>query len=572
MRANIIKSVIAVFIISLLIATSALAQKPAVMISTVSVDLDAGIMTITGKNFDIGPNPTTVTLGGFGNLNITSNNGTMLVVSFQEGLIPPGTYLLSVSSGPGPKKNAEQSITIGVQGPEGNPGDPGTPGDPGEQGPQGPQGVPGPQGPQGESGPQGLKGDSGDTGPMGPAGEKGDKGDPGDTGADGAVGAGFAVIASAPDQGVCPNDQGVKYESGPDADNDGVPDSILFTNHVCDGAQGPQGIGGLNGADGQDGAPGAQGMKGDTGNTGPVGAQGMKGDTGDPGDDGVDGNDGTGFGVFAKNVLLDCDGNGNPGTEFQIFHDINNNGTYEDGTDNELGTFALCDGAQGPQGVAGLNGADGAPGAPGAQGLPGMKGDTGDTGPAGVQGMKGDTGDTGPAGADGQDGPTYTGIAPVNVDNDNNEIGLNEGSADKDLLMWDGTGENWISTPPAEAVAGANIDNRQPYLVLNCFIYILLDGNFPSQNDTTVPRPYLGEIMIAPYNFAPAGWIPCDGQVLPINGNEALFSVLGTIYGGDGRTNFAVPDLRGRVPIHFGFNIPGLSNYRIGQTGGFERH
>ncbi|RTY90059.1 phage tail protein [Flavobacterium sp. GT3R68] len=70
-------------------------------------------------------------------------------------------------------------------------------------------------------------------------------------------------------------------------------------------------------------------------------------------------------------------------------------------------------------------------------------------------------------------------------------------------------------------------------------------------------------------NYAPAGWATCDGQLLPIAQNTALFSLLGTMYGGDGQTTFALPDLRGRVPVHSGTG-PGLSNYQQGQAGGSE--
>lgn len=73
------------------------------------------------------------------------------------------------------------------------------------------------------------------------------------------------------------------------------------------------------------------------------------------------------------------------------------------------------------------------------------------------------------------------------------------------------------------------------------------------------------------FNFAPRGWASCDGQLLPINQHNALFSLLGTIYGGDGRTTFALPDLRSRVPVHDGRG-PGLSNYPIGARGGAETH
>lgn len=82
-------------------------------------------------------------------------------------------------------------------------------------------------------------------------------------------------------------------------------------------------------------------------------------------------------------------------------------------------------------------------------------------------------------------------------------------------------------------------------------------------------NPQLGEIVMFAGNFAPRGWSFCAGQLLPISQNTALFSLLGTIYGGDGRTTFALPDLRGRVAVQHGRG-PGLSDYRVGQRGGLE--
>ena len=80
---------------------------------------------------------------------------------------------------------------------------------------------------------------------------------------------------------------------------------------------------------------------------------------------------------------------------------------------------------------------------------------------------------------------------------------------------------------------------------------------------------YLGEIRPVPYNFAPFGWALCNGQILPISQYSALFSLLGTTYGGDGQSTFALPDLRGRVVIHQGQGS-GLSSYQMGQSGGVE--
>jgi microcystin-dependent protein len=77
-------------------------------------------------------------------------------------------------------------------------------------------------------------------------------------------------------------------------------------------------------------------------------------------------------------------------------------------------------------------------------------------------------------------------------------------------------------------------------------------------------QPYVGEIRMFAGNFAPAGWMFCEGQLLPISENETLFQLIGTTYGGDGQSTFALPDLRGRVPLHFG------SGFVLAQTGGAE--
>jgi microcystin-dependent protein len=81
--------------------------------------------------------------------------------------------------------------------------------------------------------------------------------------------------------------------------------------------------------------------------------------------------------------------------------------------------------------------------------------------------------------------------------------------------------------------------------------------------------PFVAEIRIFPFNFAPRGWAWCDGQLMPLSQNTALFSLLGTTYGGDGKSNFALPDLEGRAPMHPGQG-PGLSLHDLGETGGSE--
>src|ERR687890_48773 len=79
-------------------------------------------------------------------------------------------------------------------------------------------------------------------------------------------------------------------------------------------------------------------------------------------------------------------------------------------------------------------------------------------------------------------------------------------------------------------------------------------------------EPFIGEIRMMAFTYAPKGWAQCNGQVMPINQNQALFSLLGTMYGGNGQTTFALPDLRGRTPIHTG------EGFILGQKGGEQAH
>jgi microcystin-dependent protein len=82
-------------------------------------------------------------------------------------------------------------------------------------------------------------------------------------------------------------------------------------------------------------------------------------------------------------------------------------------------------------------------------------------------------------------------------------------------------------------------------------------------------EPFIGNVILFGGTFAPVGWVFCDGSLLPISQYDVLFNLIGTTYGGDGQTNFAVPDLRSRIPVHQGQGI-GLSNYVIGQVAGVE--
>jgi microcystin-dependent protein len=132
---------------------------------------------------------------------------------------------------------------------------------------------------------------------------------------------------------------------------------------------------------------------------------------------------------------------------------------------------------------------------------------------------------------------------------------------DGDILVWDG--DDWVAEQPP---ADTEQDNMQPWLALNYIIALV--GTYPSRNST---EPFIAEIIIFGGNFAPRGWAFCDGQLLSINSNTALFSLLGVTYGGDGRTTFGLPDLRGRAPIHAG-NGPGLTPRALGAKGGVETH
>lgn len=106
---------------------------------------------------------------------------------------------------------------------------------------------------------------------------------------------------------------------------------------------------------------------------------------------------------------------------------------------------------------------------------------------------------------------------------------------------------------------------RKTYLLA----VLLITLTFPLK--ALAQDPYMAEIRMFAGNFAPRNWAFCDGSILPIASNQALFSLLGTTYGGNGITTFALPDLRGRVPIHTGNSQgPGLSPYALGQIGGNE--
>jgi microcystin-dependent protein len=272
-------------------------------------------------------------------------------------------------------------------------------------------------------------------------------------------------------------------------------------------AAGPVGPEGPIGPQGDQGIQGETGPQGIQGETGPQGIQGETGSQGIQGETGPQGIQGE---------------------------------TGPQGIQGETGPQGI-QGETGPQGVQGETGPQGIQGEPGPQGI------QGGTGPQGIQGEPGPQGIQGEPGPQGIQGEPGTSIA--------------DGTSDGDLLTWDGS--NWIAEQPAATSAASNM---QPWLGINHVI--ALQGIFPSRNG---PDPYIGEIMQVGFNFAPRGWALCDGQLLSISQYTALFSLLGTTYGGDGRTTFGLPDLRGRVSLHPGTG-PGLTPRALGEEAGDESH
>jgi len=139
----------------------------------------------------------------------------------------------------------------------------------------------------------------------------------------------------------------------------------------------------------------------------------------------------------------------------------------------------------------------------------------------------------------------YTGSAWTNVAAG---ISMATGGADYDYLIKSPTGE---------------IGYRKGFGAVGVNYIIALQGNFPSPNSGSYTIPVLGEIRLFAGSFAPAGWAFCQGQLLSISNNTALFSLLGTTYGGNGQTSFALPDLRGAVPVQ-----PGTSSTNYNWTAG----
>jgi microcystin-dependent protein len=383
----------------------------------------------------------------------------------------------------------------------------------------GPVGPTGPTGPKGLLGPGGVHGADGPTGPAGAQGINGITGAQGNTGATGA--------------------QGLAGPTGPQGPTG--PTGQL-------GAYGPTGTTGNTGPAGPAGVTGSKGLQGDqgsTGSTGPKGAQGITGNNGIAGVTGPKGAKGASGPKGATGV------DGNPGTTGPTGATGPVGPTGITGTDGTPGTAGIT-GITGPQGPDGAIGATGNTGTKGNDGIQGPQGPTGATGQTGARGA---TGATGVAGGIGSTGPTGPSAFPVGHTGN--------------VVYYDGT--NWVAATLNSSVSSSvgsssPFDLHQPYLALN--YCISLYGTYPSR---TWDDELVGEISIFPFNFAPKNYALCNGQLLALSQNTALFSLLGTNFGGDGRVTFSLPNLQGQSVMGQGQG-PGLSYNWVGQTGGADSH
>jgi microcystin-dependent protein len=325
--------------------------------------------------------------------------------------------------------------------------------------------------------------------------------------------------------------------------------SVPYALYAVNGTPGPQGPIGLTGATGATGPQGATGL---TGATGPAGPQGPIGLTGASGATGPQGPIGL---------------------------------TGATGPQGPAGPI----GATGPQGPIGLTGATGATG---PQGPIGLTGATGATGPQGPIGLTGATGPAGPQGATGPQGPqgipgdgtvsgttnhigkftsaTVMGNSQLFDNGTNVGIGLTNPSAKLEVAGV--VKANTIEVSQGNQFdlikkgAGTSITYSKGNTGLGINYIIATQGQFPNPAPGTpaYSNIILGEIRLFSGNFPPVGFAFCHGQILSISGNTALFSLLGSQYGGDGQTNFALPDLRGAVPVGIGTPVNGAS-WTIGE-------
>ena len=277
--------------------------------------------------------------------------------------------------------------------------------------------------------------------------------------------------------------------------------------------------------------------------------------------------------------------------------DLNENGIGdlpdEDINGDGVVNVSDCQGPPGEDGADGAPGTDGADGADGADGSDGTDGlacwdlngnGTGDLPDEDIngdgvvnvsdcQGSPGEDGDDGAEGTPGDDGLTCwdlngdgTGDLPNEDINEDGVVNVFDCQGADGIDGIDGPTHNHTHdhTHTILPTGGSQAhDNMPPYTTVNYII--ALQGEYPSRTS----EPFIAEIKMFGGNFAPRGWAFCNGQLLAVSSNTALFSILGTTYGGDGRTTFALPNLRGRVAVHAG-NGAGLTNRPLGEKSGTE--
>jgi hypothetical protein len=339
--------------------------------------------------------------------------------------------------------------------------------------------------------------------------------------------------------------------------------SISFNREGHRGATGKTGAKGKTGVNGKTGTQGAAGKDGTQGKDGAdSNVAGPQGDTGDTGDTGPAGNDGRNAltATAAELAGTNCP---NGGVKVSAGIDSNANETLDDDEVNSDSVRYVCDGAKGDQGETGPTGATGTTGATGAQGAlgpvgpvgpigakgdigaTGAKGDIGATGAKGDTGAIGATGAKGDTGAAGADGPTETASSLLNK-----------------LTTVDGDG----STLDADRLDGYTAGNFVLSSQFGGLFDTRFDQLFGSADQSTEINTsggldqFMASVYLTAATFPPPGTAFASGQIMMIQSNSALFALLGTQYGGDGNTTFALPDLRKQAPggLHYVITLQGV--------------
>lgn len=373
------------------------------------------------------------------------------------------------------------------------------------------------------------------------------------------------------------SNSGLKLKVSIDREKDGIFESssesimqsvpyALYSGNSAVGPKGDQGI------QGEKGETGIQGLEGAQGEAGPQGVPGVKGDSGVAGVQGIQGVQGAQGEVGPQGVPGMKGDSGVAGVSVQAAEIINGKLvlTYSTAEKDTLGTVKGDAGVGIAQTIS-HNGdsiylSDG-----GGRVFDKFEdSDADSTNEIQVLRSSNDTLYL-TNGAGGENATKLPSSQPLIGDNfyyDNDTLKLDTtGVRDGAMLLYSKTNGVWVSQKmiytSSNTGGGQAFDIRNPSL--GVYHVIALQGLFPSRSF----EPFLGQISTVGFNFAPRSWALCDGQLLPISQNTALFSLLGTTYGGDGRTSFGLPDLRGRSAVHVG-NGPGLTPMTWGRKSGQE--